>query len=54
MVAQLRATGGRTGLETRRRLAAAAFALVSKFDAAVANRLGGLDAAVVAAAYGLE
>jgi phosphoribosylaminoimidazolecarboxamide formyltransferase/IMP cyclohydrolase len=53
VVAQLRATGGRTRLETRRRLAAEAFALVSRFDAAVANRLGGLDAAVVASAYGL-
>ena len=54
VVAELRATGGCTGLEARRRLAAAAFALVSRFDAAVAARLGGLDTAAVAAAYGLE
>ena len=51
---ELYATGGRTSLETRRRLATAAFALVSRFDAAVSARLGGLDAAAVAAAYGLE
>jgi len=51
---ELRARNGRLSLETRRRLAAQAFALVSRFDAAVAARLGGLDALAVAAAYGLE
>jgi phosphoribosylaminoimidazolecarboxamide formyltransferase/IMP cyclohydrolase len=51
---ELRETGGRTRLETRRRLAAEAFGLVSRFDAAVSARLGGLEPAVVAAAYGLD
>lgn len=51
---ELAASKGCLCLETRRRLAAAAFALVSGFDAVVAQRLGGLDAAAVAKAYGLE
>jgi phosphoribosylaminoimidazolecarboxamide formyltransferase/IMP cyclohydrolase len=53
LVEELRSTGGRTRLETRRRLAAEAFALTSRFDAAVSSRIGGLDPAVVASAYGL-
>jgi phosphoribosylaminoimidazolecarboxamide formyltransferase/IMP cyclohydrolase len=51
---ELRETKGSTRLETRRRLAAEAFGLISGFDAAVSATLGGLDAAVVAKAYGLE
>jgi phosphoribosylaminoimidazolecarboxamide formyltransferase / IMP cyclohydrolase len=54
LLAELRSTGGRTRLETRRALAADTFALVSRFDAGVAARLGGLDAAAIAAAYSLE
>ena len=54
LLAELRETGGRTRLETRRKLAAEAFGLVSRFDAAVSARLGGLEAALVAKAYGLE
>jgi phosphoribosylaminoimidazolecarboxamide formyltransferase/IMP cyclohydrolase len=54
LLSELRETGGRTRLETRRRLAAEAFGLVSRFDAAVSARLGGLEPAVVAAAYGLS
>jgi phosphoribosylaminoimidazolecarboxamide formyltransferase/IMP cyclohydrolase len=50
---ELRETGGRTRLQTRKRLAAEAFGLTSRFDAEVAARLGGLDVAAVAAAYGL-
>jgi phosphoribosylaminoimidazolecarboxamide formyltransferase/IMP cyclohydrolase len=50
---ELRSAGG-TRLETRRRLAAETFGLVSRFDAAVAARLGGLDPAVVASAYGAK
>jgi phosphoribosylaminoimidazolecarboxamide formyltransferase/IMP cyclohydrolase len=53
-LSELVETGGRTRLETRRRLAAEAFGLVSRFDAAVSARLGGLEPAVVAAAYGLD
>jgi len=53
LLAELRATGGKTRLETRRRLSAEAFALTSRFDAAVSARLGDLPAASVAAAYGL-
>jgi phosphoribosylaminoimidazolecarboxamide formyltransferase / IMP cyclohydrolase len=51
---ELRETGGRTRLETRRRLAAETFALVSGFDALVSKRLGELDSELVASAYGLE
>jgi phosphoribosylaminoimidazolecarboxamide formyltransferase/IMP cyclohydrolase len=54
LLAELRETGGATRLETRRRLAAEAFALVSRYDSVVAGRLGGLDPAAVAAAYGIE
>jgi phosphoribosylaminoimidazolecarboxamide formyltransferase / IMP cyclohydrolase len=54
LLAELRSTGGKTRFETRRRLAAEAFALVSRFDACVAARLGGLDPAVLASAYSLE
>jgi phosphoribosylaminoimidazolecarboxamide formyltransferase / IMP cyclohydrolase len=53
LLEELRATGGRTRLETRRRLAAEAFARTSRFDAAISARLGGFDPAAVAAAYGL-
>lgn len=54
VLAELKATGGKTRLETRRRLAAEAFSLTSRFDATVSARLGGLSAAAVAAAYELE
>ena len=50
---ELRTTGGRTSLETRRRLAVEAFDLTSRFDATIAAKLGGLDPATVAAAYGI-
>jgi phosphoribosylaminoimidazolecarboxamide formyltransferase/IMP cyclohydrolase len=50
---ELRATGGKTRLETRRRLSAEAFALTSRFDSTVSARLGGLSAATVASAYGI-
>jgi phosphoribosylaminoimidazolecarboxamide formyltransferase / IMP cyclohydrolase len=50
---ELRATGGKTRLETRRRLASEAFARTSRFDQAISSRMGGLDSAAVAAAYGL-
>jgi phosphoribosylaminoimidazolecarboxamide formyltransferase / IMP cyclohydrolase len=53
LLAELRATGGKTRLETRRRLAAEAYALTSAFDATVSARLGGLSAGTVAAAYWL-
>jgi phosphoribosylaminoimidazolecarboxamide formyltransferase/IMP cyclohydrolase len=53
LLAELKAQAGRTCLMTRRRLAAEAFGLVSRYDAVVSARLGGLDAASVAAAYGL-
>jgi phosphoribosylaminoimidazolecarboxamide formyltransferase / IMP cyclohydrolase len=53
LLAEIKASGGRTRLETRRRLAAEAFALISRFDATVAARLGGLNPAAVAAAYGI-
>ena len=46
--------GGKSRLETRRRLAAQAFDLVSRYDAAISARLGGLEAAAVAAAYGVD
>jgi phosphoribosylaminoimidazolecarboxamide formyltransferase / IMP cyclohydrolase len=54
LLAELRATGGKTSLETRRRLASEAFGLVSRFDATVSSRLAGLAPSSVAAAYGLE
>ena len=54
VLAELKATGGKSRLETRRRLAAEAFSLTSRFDATVSARLGGLSAAAVAAAYELE
>ncbi|HUW41328.1 MAG TPA: hypothetical protein VMV90_09970 [Rectinemataceae bacterium] len=49
---EIRAEGG-TLLGTRRRLAAAAFSLTSRFDAAVSARLEGLGPAELARAYGL-
>jgi phosphoribosylaminoimidazolecarboxamide formyltransferase / IMP cyclohydrolase len=54
VLAELRATGGKTSLETRRRLAAEAFSLTSRFDATVSARLGGLSADAVASSYGLR
>jgi phosphoribosylaminoimidazolecarboxamide formyltransferase / IMP cyclohydrolase len=54
LLAELKSKGGATSLETRRRLAAEAFGLVSRFDAIVSSRLAGLDAAAIAAAYGLK
>jgi phosphoribosylaminoimidazolecarboxamide formyltransferase/IMP cyclohydrolase len=54
LLAELKAQGGATSLETRRRLAAEAFGLISRFDAIVSSRLAGLDPSSVAVAYGLE
>jgi phosphoribosylaminoimidazolecarboxamide formyltransferase / IMP cyclohydrolase len=54
LLAEIRATGGCTRLETRTRLAAEAFGLVSRFDAEVSARLGGLASAAVASAYGVK
>jgi phosphoribosylaminoimidazolecarboxamide formyltransferase / IMP cyclohydrolase len=54
LLAELKAQGGKICLETRRRLAAEAFGLISRFDAIVSSRLAGLDSGAVAAAYGLE
>jgi len=51
LLAELRGTGGATRLAFRRRLAAEAFARVSRFDARIAETLGGMDAAALAAAY---
>jgi phosphoribosylaminoimidazolecarboxamide formyltransferase/IMP cyclohydrolase len=53
LLRELRETGGRTRLETRRRLAAAAFGLIARYDGAISSRLGSLDPAAVAQAYGL-
>jgi phosphoribosylaminoimidazolecarboxamide formyltransferase / IMP cyclohydrolase len=53
VLAELKATGGATRFETRRRLAAEAFALTSRFDRTVSERLGGLSPAALANAYGL-
>ena len=50
LLAELGERGGLC-LETRRRLAAATFALCSRFDAAVSSRLGGLTPPDLAAAY---
>jgi phosphoribosylaminoimidazolecarboxamide formyltransferase / IMP cyclohydrolase len=54
VLAELNSTGGKTRLDTRRRLSAEAFALTSRFDATVSARIGGLSPAAVAAAYGVE
>jgi phosphoribosylaminoimidazolecarboxamide formyltransferase/IMP cyclohydrolase len=54
LLAELKSEGGATSLETRRRLAAEAFGLVSRFDAIVSSRLAGIDPKALAAAYGLE
>jgi len=54
LLAELRETGGATRLGFRRRLAAEAFARVSRFDARIADTLGGLDSAALAAAYETE
>jgi phosphoribosylaminoimidazolecarboxamide formyltransferase / IMP cyclohydrolase len=53
LLEELRSTGGRTRLETRRRLASEAFGLITRYDGAVSARLGGLDPMAVASAYGL-
>jgi phosphoribosylaminoimidazolecarboxamide formyltransferase/IMP cyclohydrolase len=53
LLAELKARGGKTCLETRRRLAAEAFGSISRFDATVSATLAGLDPAALAAAYGL-
>jgi phosphoribosylaminoimidazolecarboxamide formyltransferase / IMP cyclohydrolase len=53
LLSELQARKGATSLGTRRRLASEAFALTSRFDQIVAERLGGLDAKIVADAYGL-
>jgi phosphoribosylaminoimidazolecarboxamide formyltransferase / IMP cyclohydrolase len=53
LLAELRSTGGRTRLETRRRLASEAFGLINRYDGAISARLARLDPAAVAAAYGL-
>jgi phosphoribosylaminoimidazolecarboxamide formyltransferase/IMP cyclohydrolase len=50
---ELRERGGRLGLETRLRLAARAFGLVSGYDATIAARLGGLDPERVARCYSI-
>lgn len=52
LIDEIRAGGG-LSLETRRRLAAATFALCSRFDAAVSARLAGLDPAELARVYGI-
>jgi phosphoribosylaminoimidazolecarboxamide formyltransferase / IMP cyclohydrolase len=54
LLAELEAKGGATCLDTRRRLAAEAFGLISRYDAIVSTRLGGLSSSAVAAAYGTE
>ncbi len=54
VLGELRETGGRTRLETRRRLAAQAFDRLSRYDAAISATLGGLEPAAVAAAYGIS
>jgi phosphoribosylaminoimidazolecarboxamide formyltransferase / IMP cyclohydrolase len=48
---EVKASGGRTSLALRRRLAAEAFALVSRFDAAVSARLARIGEAEIASAY---
>jgi phosphoribosylaminoimidazolecarboxamide formyltransferase / IMP cyclohydrolase len=53
LLEELRSTGGRTRLETRRRLASEAFGLINRYDGAISARLAGLAPAAVAAAYGL-
>ena len=53
VLGELRETKGRTRLETRRRLAAQAFALTSAYDATISAKLSGLSREVLAQAYGL-
>ncbi len=50
LLAEIGSEGG-TRLETRRFLAAAAFALTARFDTAVSSRLAGFDSDGIAAAY---
>ncbi|MDA8427410.1 MAG: hypothetical protein M0Z80_14885 [Treponema sp.] len=52
LLGEIRAEGG-IRFETRHRLAAAAFALSSRFDAAVSSRLTDLDPAELARVYGI-
>jgi phosphoribosylaminoimidazolecarboxamide formyltransferase/IMP cyclohydrolase len=54
LVAELKDFEGSTGLSFRRRLAAEAFALTSRFDAVVSERLAGLDTESLDAAYDME
>jgi phosphoribosylaminoimidazolecarboxamide formyltransferase / IMP cyclohydrolase len=53
VLAELKATAGGTSFATRRRLAAEAFALTSRFDELVSAKLLGLDTAALASAYGV-
>lgn len=50
---ELKSTRGRTSFATRRRLAAEAFSLTSRFDELVSAKLLGLDALALSSAYGL-
>lgn len=54
LVGELKASGGATGLEFRRRLAAAAFERVAAFDAAIADRMAAMTRADLAAAYRVD
>jgi phosphoribosylaminoimidazolecarboxamide formyltransferase/IMP cyclohydrolase len=51
VLTELEATGGETGLATRRRLAAEAFSLTSRFDELVSKTLAGIDPETLASAY---
>jgi phosphoribosylaminoimidazolecarboxamide formyltransferase / IMP cyclohydrolase len=53
LLEELKERGGRIGLEARRRLAVEAFSLISRYDGVISARLGSLDPALVAKAYGL-
>jgi phosphoribosylaminoimidazolecarboxamide formyltransferase / IMP cyclohydrolase len=53
LLAELAETGGRTRLETRRRLAAEAFGLIARYDGVISSRLAALDPKAIARAYGL-
>ncbi len=54
LLAELRSARGATRLEFRRRLAAAAFERISRFDRLVAERLAGVGPEALAAAYSIE
>jgi len=53
VLAELKASSGATTFATRRRLAAQAFSLTSRFDELVSSKLLGLDAAALSSAYGV-